>query len=287
MVAVLKNMNTTTTQHSFDSTCGRVAYTDSATGEATVILMHGLPTSKELWNPVLPLLDARLRVITFDLNQYGQSEQTARHITHQERADVLDELRRHLRVERFALVAHDLGASVALDYMGRHAPHVARLVLMSPPAFPDYREPLLVRVMRLPGVGELTVRLMKRTLFKIGIGRGMVHTTRMTPELIDAFADPFDGALGRATLLRLLRWGRPRDVFKDYPRIAASIDVPTLILHGRRDPYIPPTQATRLHQLINASKVIIIEDGAHFLPLDTPAPVACAINEHVLGAKHE
>ncbi len=269
-------------QQKFDSSCGQVAYTDTSVGDTTLFLMHGLPTSKELWSPVLPRLDARLRVVAFDLNQYGQSEQTARHITHQQRADVLDELRRHLKVERFVLVAHDLGASVAMDYMGEYARYVERLVLMNPPVFPDYQEPLLVKVMRLPGLGELTVRLMKRTLFKIGIGRGMVHAERLTPELLDAFADPYDGPEGGAMLLRLLRWGRPRDVFADYPRIARSIAVPTLIVHGRHDPYIPTSQSARLHELIASSKLVLIEDGAHFLPLDTPAQVARAINQHCL-----
>lgn len=270
-------------QQSFDSSCGQIAYTDTTAGDETLILMHGLPTSKELWNPVLPLLDASYRVVAFDLNQYGQSGKTRRHITHKQRADVLGELRNHLKVERFVLIAHDLGASVAIDYMGKYARRVKRLVLMSPPVYPDYDEPLMVELLRTPGLGELAVGLMKTSLFKIGIRRGLVHKEKLTPELLAAFVGPFNGRDGGATLLQLLRWGRPRDVFKDYSRIVASIDVPTLIIQGRHDPYIPPSQATRLHQHITTSELLFVEDGAHFLPIDTPEQVARAINNFVGG----
>jgi pimeloyl-ACP methyl ester carboxylesterase len=149
---------------------------------------------------------------------------------------------------------------------------------MSPPVYPDFREPLIVRLTRTPGLGELLVRLIKDPLFKIGIRQGLVHKERLTPELLRAFADPFSGRAGRDALLRVLRWGRPQVVFKEYPRIIKSIQVPTLILHGRHDPYIPLAHALRLNQDIPGSKLVIIEDGAHFLPIDTPQQVAQEIN---------
>ena len=71
-------------------------------------------------------------------------------MTHKQRADVLDELRSHLKLETFILVAHDLGASVAMDYMGKYGQHVAQLVLMSPPVYPDFQEPRVVKMVRTP-----------------------------------------------------------------------------------------------------------------------------------------
>ena len=265
----------------FNSSSGKVAYTDTGSGQPALIFMHGLPTSKELWNPVLPHLPAGWRMITFDLLDYGESEKIGRHITHQARADVLDELRAHLELERFVLVAHDLGSSVAIDYMDKYAAHVEKLVLMSPPVYPDFVEPLIVKLVRTQGLGEALVAIIKPLLFRIGMAQGMVHRERLTSEILGAISGGFAGAEGNAALLRVLRWGRPFAVFAGYPRIITSIHSPTLVIQGRRDPYIPESQVTRLRDTIPGCQLVFIEDGAHFLPIDTPEQAASEIKAFV------
>lgn len=270
----------------FNSSRGDIAYTDSGTGEKTLIFLHGLPTSKELWDPVLPNLDKNLRLVTFDLNDYGQSQKINRAISHKERADVLDELRHYLGIERFHLVAHDLGSSVAIDYMGKYSQHVQKLVLMSSPVYPDFTEPFIVKLIRVPVLGNILIFIMKPLLFKIGIRKGLVNKDRFTPLFLEAFSGPFAGKEGRAALLRVLSWGRPHVVFKDYPRIIKNISVPTLVIHGRHDPYIPMSHAVRLGGDIKNSERLFIEDGGHFLPIDTPDLVAAAINKFIF-ARHQ
>jgi pimeloyl-ACP methyl ester carboxylesterase len=258
----------------FASTHGKVAFTDNNGAAIPVIFMHGLPTSKELWIPVLAKLPAEWRLITFDLLDYGESEKIAQPTNHKERAETLDELRAHLGLEKFVLVAHDLGSSVAVDYLGKYASRIEKLVLMSPPVYPDFVEPFIVKLVRLPGLGEALVAIIKPLLFRIGMAQGMVHKNNLTPEALKAISGGFKGTGGNAALLRVLRWGRPFSMFADYPAIIASIRVPTLVLQGRRDPYIPESQVTRLRDTIPGCKLVFIEDGAHYLPLDTPSPVA-------------
>jgi len=267
---------------SFRSSHGHIVYTDSQAGAKTLVLVHGLPTSKELWNPVLPHLDPNFRIVALDLNDYGQSEKIGRAISHKQRADVLDELRQHLELRSFVLVAHDLGASVAIDYMGAYGDHVQKLVLMSPPVYPDFKEPAVVNLVRKPRIGEGVVRVMRNTLFSTSIKRGLVHKSHLTPELLESFSSAFAGAQGETTLLRNLRWGRPAEIFRDYPDIIRSIRTPTLILQGCEDIYIPADQASRLHADIPAStRLVFIEHGNHFLPIDTPEIVAEEINAFV------
>lgn len=265
----------------FLSSHGNIVYTDSEQGVAPLIFMHGLPTSKELWNPVLLHLAPQYRPITFDLNDYGESEKIGRPISHKERADVLDELRAHLGLAQFNLVAHDLGSSVAIDYMGKYAQHVKSLVIMSPPIYLDFQEPALVKLVRIPGLGEWLVRLIRPLLFNLGIKRGLVHKKNFTPELLEAFSGPFADKAGQAALLRILRWGRPHVVFKQYPQIIQSISVPTLIIQGQQDPYIPMSQASRMQQMVPHATLFIIEEGSHFLPIDTPKRVALKINDFI------
>lgn len=276
----------------FQSSYGRIAYTDTQTEQpaATLIMMHGLPTAKELFAPVLPDLHPTLRVITFDLNDYGESDKlshltskkTGAGMTHRQRADVLDELRAHLTLDPFVLVTHDLGSSVGIDYMRQYATYVQKLIILSPPVYPDFKEPALVKLVRVPYLGELLVRVARDLLLSMGIKRGLVHKEQFTA-LQSALQQAFAGTAGRAALLRNVRWGRPSLFFRDYPDIIKSIRVPTLIIQGKQDPYIPHAQVLRLHHNIPNSRLRFIENGGHFLPLDTPRQVAQAVNQFILA----
>ena len=268
----------------FASTHGKIAFTDRNGAGLPVIFMHGLPTSKELWNPVLANLPTDWRLITFDLLDYGESEKTARPTNHKERAETLDELRAYLGLEKFALVAHDLGSSVAVDYLGTFAERIDKLVLMSPPVYPDFVEPFIVKLVRTPGLGEALVAIIKPLLLRVGMAKGMVHKDNLTPDILEAISGGFSGAEGAAALLRVLRWGRPFSMFTDYPAIIDSIRAPTLVIQGRQDPYIPEDQVTRLRDTIPGCKLVFIENGAHFLPLDTPQEVAQEINDFLSGS---
>ena len=48
---------------SFQSSFGRLAYTDTEARTPPLILVHGLPTCKELFTPVLPHLNQSFRLI--------------------------------------------------------------------------------------------------------------------------------------------------------------------------------------------------------------------------------
>lgn len=273
----------------FQSSFGRFAYTDTKTGTLPIILMHGLPTCKELFLPVLPHLNQNFQLITVDLNDYGESEKLpqftskkpGKGMTHKQRADVLDELRLHLGLETFILVAHDLGASVAMDYMGKYEQHVNQLVLMSPPVYPDFQEPTVVKIVRSPYLGEILTAVLQNLLLHNSLSKGLVNKNNYTADLRAAMVKPFHGKTGRAALLRNLRWGRPAEFFADYPHIMQEINTSTLIIQGKQDPFIPLSHAQRLQKDITNAQLVIIENGAHFLPIDTPEQVAEAINEFI------
>lgn len=262
---------------------GALAYNDTGQGEVAAIFMHGLPTSKAIFDPLRAALDPRLRVITFDLHDYGESQKLDRPTTHPERARHLDALRAHLGLERFVLVAHDLGASVAVDYMDRYGDRVEKLVIMSPPVYPDFDEPLVVDIVRLGGLGPLLLFAASELLVDRSVRKGMCHPERYTPAIAASLHRAYAGRKGRMALLRNLRWGTPKKTFARYPAIIRGITAPTLVLQGTDDPYIPRSQPERMARDIVDARLQWIEGGGHFIPMDTPAPVAAAINGFVFG----
>jgi pimeloyl-ACP methyl ester carboxylesterase len=247
----------------------------------TAVLLHGLPASKELFLPLNAYLHRSLRLAAMDMNDYGESDKLSGPLTHEQRADILEEFRVHLKLKKFILIAHDLGASVAVDYVRKYGKYVEKLVLISAPVYPDFKPPLIVRITRLSGVGEFLTTFFLPVLFRVSLLRGMVHKWRLNPGLIEAMLSAFRGIRGRKALLRNLRWGDPAEVFARYVQTLRSIKIPVLILHGSRDPYVPVEHAHRLKKDIPRSGLVILTEASHFLPVDVPADVAMAINDFV------
>jgi pimeloyl-ACP methyl ester carboxylesterase len=241
-------------------------YWDTGSG-FPVVFLHGLPTSKELWTHMIDGFHS-FRVIVPDLMQYGESEQVDTDFTHKERANNLKEMLDLLQIETIHLVGHDLGSSVAIDFLGMYGELVDKFVIMSPPVYPDFKPPLLVKLNRLPVLGPFMIRFFVDLMFNIGIKRGLTDKSRFTEEMRLHFNKRFRDALGRKTLYKLLRWGEPETEFADYPEIISHLTQETLVVHGKKDPYIPLEHSRRLARDISNARLEIIENGSHFLPLD-------------------
>jgi len=264
---------------------GEVAYWDSGEGERALLLLHGLPTSKELWREVAPTLAEEYRVIVPDLPNFGDSARTSAGLVHRERAEAIDALLDALAIDRFVLVAHDLGASVAVDYMGLHGEKVDALVLMSSPVYPDFEEPGVVELLRRPVLGTVLIGLAPRTLYRVSMKMGLHHDEQLSQQDVRDYARFYTRDGGRAALRMNLWWGTPEVMFAPYPAILRDIQVPTLLIHGEQDPFIPIEHAHRLERDVPDAELLLIAGGGHFLPIDVPEQVAEAVSAFLSEAE--
>jgi pimeloyl-ACP methyl ester carboxylesterase len=87
--------------------------------------------------------------------------------------------------------------------------------------------------------------------------------------------------VAKEALLRIHRWGKPRVTFRDCPNIIKAMSVPTLVLTERHAPDTPLSHVERLKETIPGSQLMIVEDGGHFLPMDTSEDVAQEITAFI------
>ncbi len=83
--------------------------------------------------------------------------------------------------------------------------------------------------------------------------------------LLRAFYEPFSGPTGAWQLLRLVRWGRPKDMLGQIPATLAALPMPTLLFHGMRD-VLPAAFAERAASLIPNARMVTLDTG-HFIPI--------------------
>ncbi len=109
-----------------------IHYVEQGSGES-VILIHGNTSSSVWWEYTFERLkDAPYRLIAPDLRGRGDTDGPSAHWTVEMLAADIIGLAQALKLDRFHLVGHSLGACVALQLALDHKPNVLSLTLLNP-----------------------------------------------------------------------------------------------------------------------------------------------------------
>ena len=94
----------------------RFGTTIAGVGEPTFILLHGLGSTRRIWDLLVPLLKTEHKVIAFDLRGHGESEKPEFGYALEDLAADIDELMRRYGVTHPVLVGHSAGGNLALHH---------------------------------------------------------------------------------------------------------------------------------------------------------------------------
>ncbi|MDB5898109.1 MAG: Alpha-beta hydrolase [Ramlibacter sp.] len=251
---------------------------DEGTGTPTLFL-HGNPDSSEIWQDILPLLVPLGRCIAPDLPGFGRSDAPDDFDCSLDgMAAFVEGLVTALGVhEPLNLVVHDIGGPYGLAWAVRYPHKVRSMTIMNTVFFPDYRWHRMGRLWRMPVVGELVQALTTRRGFVRELRRG---SRRLTDARIHRTYD----LVTAATKRMVLRWYRATDPrnFAGWEErlLELAARVPTLVLWGEHDPYIPARYAERF----GTTNVELFAGIGHWLPAEAPKEVADRLLRFLHGA---
>jgi pimeloyl-ACP methyl ester carboxylesterase len=262
----------------------RVAYREAGRGDA-VVLIHGMAGSSETWEPIIPHLATRYRVVAPDLLGHGQSAKPCTDYSLGTFAAGLRDLFDELGISRATIVGHSLGGGVAMQFLYQHPEYCRRLVLISSGGLgPDVG--WILRLMATPGA-EFVLPLFAPKL-AVGIGhriRARLHDAGIgspqTDQIWQGYSSLSETAT-RAAFLRTLRsvvHYRGKSV-SALARLSLSIDVPTLLIWGDRDTIIPVVHGSAAQA---GSRLQVLPGLGHFPHIESPAAVVAAIEDFISG----
>ncbi len=246
-------------------------------GGAPVLLLHGNPDSSAVWEPVVDRLADRFRCITPDLPGFGRSipaRDADYSLAGQARfvADLLDALD---LTEPVALVGHDVGGFYACAFAAEHEARLRRVALLNTVFSRDFRWHFWGRVWRTRGLGEIAMAATTYPLFARELRRGSPGLPATYARTAYAHVTPH---MKRA-VLALYRTMNPEAFAGWDDRLrAVTARVPTRVLWGERDPFIPPRFADTLGGAVHR-----FPDAGHWVQVEKPAEVAELLAEHLAG----
>jgi pimeloyl-ACP methyl ester carboxylesterase len=117
-----------------------IAYAETG-GGAPLVLVHGITESRGAWDPLLPALNERWRVVTIDLRGHGESERRAPYDPVTLATDV-NAVVEALGLEAPLMVGHSLGGVVVTAYGGAGHPTRGIVNIDQPIALGAFKEAL-------------------------------------------------------------------------------------------------------------------------------------------------
>ena len=246
-----------------------------------VIVVHGGPDfDHRYFLPDMDRLADGYRLVYYDQRGRGRSRGPLRleEVTIDNYVGDLDAVRRHLGLDRVAVLGHSWGGHLALHYALRHPERLSHLVLLNP-APASYADTQLMRAGRAAKRAPVMAKLEE-----IYAGDAF---TRGDPDAVEAFYKlDFGTTFKRAAdadrlSLRFTReqtllgreiedqlipqvYGGPG--FDLLPRLA-RIPVPALVLHGDID-FIPVECSQHIADAIPGARLAVLRDSGHFSYID-------------------
>jgi len=256
----------------------KLAYSDTGSGEPVVLLVHGFPLNRSMWDPQLgSLRGAGARVIAPDLRGFGASEAgPPGPLTMEQHADDLAALLDVLQIqEPIIYCGLSMGGYIGFAFWRRHGQRVRAFVLADTRAGEDTPEAkrnraVLAEQAETRNSPQPAIDTMLPQMFSPSLRKGAppehLVLGMMSSSSPRAVADGVRGLAQRPDSLDLL----------------PSIHVPVLIIVGEHDQLTPPSHSERMLQGLPNARLERIELAGHMANLENPE----AFNAALLGALH-
>ena len=243
----------------------KIHYVEAGSG-APVILIHGLADNVAIWDPVIPALAARFRVIALDQIGFGRSDKPLLNYRVSTLVDFLDVFLTELKIERASLVGNSLGGWVAAAYALAHPERVERLVLSDAAGYAALTKTMDSRALR-------ALRVASRDDIRY-LGPLAFHDKRFYQDVDTAFKERVTAGDSYTVAQVLDSMIRGDDALDNKLQ---TLKQPTLVLWGREDKLIPLSFGEQFHREIVDSRLRIIDNCGHMPQLECPNEFSAAV----------
>jgi 3-oxoadipate enol-lactonase len=260
----------------------RIAYDDTGGGGVPVVLLHGFPLDRAVWDEQLAALTAAgARVIRVDLRGCGESEPSDGPALMEALAGDVAGVLDALHVERAALVGHSIGGYVALAFFRMYEERVAGLALVASHVAEDAsRNASADPVQRELAAGrdDLAARLERDGTMDAAVESYLPryfapHVYRERPELVERARTIMRRQNPRGCA-QLVRGMKER---LDSHDLLEDVRVPALVIAGAQDTYLNVETLRETAAAIAGAEFVVFEGVGHLPMSEAPDETANAL----------
>src|SRR5882672_4027149 len=242
-----------------------IVYEVVGTGPS-IVLLHPFPAHHEFWNPIVPALESRYRLILLDLRGHGESEIGQGPAFMQKHASDIARVLDAAGVGKAAFVGCSIGGYILFEFWRHFRSRVSSLALCDTRPQADTAEGRANRLKAAAAVLEQGTEPFIESMIPKLMGRTTVATR---PDLVDG-AHAMMRKMSAEDISLMLRGMAERP---DSVADLKSINVPTLIVIGEEDVLSTVADGELMRQNIAGSQLKVIPKAGHYAPWEQPESV--------------
>jgi pimeloyl-ACP methyl ester carboxylesterase len=262
-------------RYDFDGRC--VRYGKLGDGPPLVVV-HGTPWSSFNLRHLIHRLANHYSVYFYDLLGYGQSCTTTGDVSLGVQNQVLDSLLSHWGLENPIILGHDFGGATVLRTHLLNQRAFSKMILIDPVALSPWGSAFFRHVHKyqeaFAGLPDYIHQ---------AVVQAYVQTAAVEPlddETLQGIIAPWSSEQSKIAFYRQMSQADSSYTDEVEPNYS-TITVPTLILWGREDSWIPVERGEKLQAMIPGSKLKIIDGAGHLVIEERPEQLYQAIMEFV------
>lgn len=238
-----------------------------------VMLVHGMGSDQTIWGSFIPLLKKNYQVITMDLRGHGESSKPPGPYSMELFSEDINQLLDSLNIDKAHFIGHSMGGAVLLALALKNPEKIHSLTLISTFSYVDSQ------------TQEVFMKILKILLDK-GYNAFFDTCLNLTnsPEFIEK----------NRKFLSIIRDMKAKNI--SIPALKDTIDaclkvnfsdsinrikIPTLIIAGKNDVFIPPYHSEKIRNSVPNSKLKIIDNAVHNMLVEHPEETYFIINEYL------
>lgn len=229
----------------------KISYTDSGEGTA-IVLLHGFLENKKMWNDYVTLFSKNYRVITIDLLGHGESDCLGYIHSMEDNANVVNEVLKHLDIQKTIIVGHSMGGYVGLALAELHPDQIQKLVLLNSTSNEDSEEKKLNRSRAIKAVKQNYTAFVSMSIANLFSEDNRVRLADEIDRVKDqALKTPLQGIIASLEGMKIR---------KDREFVLKKNIFPVLLILGKKDSVL--NYEENIKQIKNTTaELVSFEDG--------------------------
>ena len=254
---------------------------EGSPAQPTLLLIHGFPTSSWDWQPVWQQLRAHFRIIALDMLGFGFSDKPKNHrYSIHGQADVVEALIHAKQLNRFHVLAHDYGDTVAQELLARQldgngAGQWLSCCLLNGGLFPETHRALLTQKLLLSPFGALINHLSNFNQFRRNFSSVFGAETKPSEQELNDFWWLINVNHGKHVFHNLITYINDRKKHRErWVSALQTSSVPLALINGSVDPVSGSHMVARYQALsCRLDYLAELPSIGHYPQVEAPAEV--------------
>ena len=240
-----------------------------------ILFLHGFGSSLQTWDAWSKDLSNEYRVISIDLPGFGLTGEDPSGIyTDMRSVEVLEAFLKELQIPKVVLVGNSMGGKFAWQFAARFPNQVTKLVLISPDG---YASPGIKygKKTEVPAIAQLYRYFFSKTFLAMNLEPAYANPKTLNEDLVNRYYDLMLAPGVRGAILARMQ----QTVLQDPVPSLAAIQVPTLLIWGEKDAFIPISNSNDYLKVMPNAKRVSLPNIGHLPQEEQPAIGLAALKE--------